>query len=44
VDKDADIAILECDCSDIAFLLVQPDNTLAEGQTVLVIGNLLGSC
>jgi hypothetical protein len=39
VDPDADIAILKFDCTDVAFLQPELHDDVAEGQTVLVIGN-----
>jgi S1-C subfamily serine protease len=39
VDKDADIAILKCDCNHVAYLEVDSDANVMEGQIVLVIGN-----
>jgi Trypsin-like peptidase domain len=39
VDPDADIVILKFDCTDVASLQPELHNDVAEGQTVLVIGN-----
>jgi S1-C subfamily serine protease len=39
VDKDADIAILRCDCNHVAYLEPDYNDDVMEGQIVLVIGN-----
>jgi Trypsin-like peptidase domain len=39
VDQDADIAIVKFDCSGVAYLEPDLHDDVAEGQTVLVIGN-----
>jgi S1-C subfamily serine protease len=41
-DKEADLAILKCDCTDMTYLQPDPDDDVAEGQTILVIGNPKG--
>jgi serine protease Do len=39
MDPDADIAILKCDCTGVAYLQLELRDDAAEGQSVLVIGN-----
>jgi S1-C subfamily serine protease len=39
LDQEADIAILKLDCHDVAYLQPETDDNVAEGQSVLVIGN-----
>jgi S1-C subfamily serine protease len=39
MNRNADIAILKLDCNGVAYLEPDLSSDVAEGQTVLVIGN-----